>query len=133
MNEVLVSIASIIVVFCLLAGGIWIGLSLLAVAIVGMFLFTTRPIGDPMAMVVWDHSASWTLTALPLFIWMGEILLRTRVTKSMFSGLMPWVNWLPGRLLHVNTIGERVLASPALVGGRWYMRTDQHLMAVGSA
>jgi tripartite ATP-independent transporter DctM subunit len=70
-----------------------------------MFLFTTRPVGDPMAVVIWDHASSWTLTALPLFIWMGEILLRTRVTRSMFSGLVPWVNWLPGRLLHVNTVG----------------------------
>ncbi|KZD07523.1 TRAP transporter large permease [Oceanibaculum pacificum] len=111
MENALVSVSLILFLLMLLAGGIWIGLSLLGVAIAGMFFFSTRPIGDPMAIVIWDHAASWTLTALPLFIWMGEILLRTKVTKSMFSGLTPWVNWMPGRLLHVNTVGCTIFAA----------------------
>lgn len=111
MSELVVSVTMILVLFLLLAGGLWVAMSLLGVAIAGMYFFTSQPIGDPMALVIWDHASNWTLTALPLFIWMGEVLLRTHVTKTMFSGLAPWVNALPGRLLHVNTIGCAIFAA----------------------
>lgn len=111
MGDLLTSLILILLLFLLLAGGIWTGLSLLGMAAVGMLLFTSRPIGDPMALTIWDHLSSWTLTALPLFIWMGEVLLRTRMTTRMFSGLSPWVNWIPGRLLHVNTAGCALFAA----------------------
>ncbi len=74
------------VLFLLLGTGVWVGLALLGVAWVGMELFTTRPVGDAMATIVWTASSSWTLTALPLFIWMGEILYRTRLSEDMFRG-----------------------------------------------
>jgi C4-dicarboxylate transporter, DctM subunit len=74
-------------------------------------LFTTRPVGDAMAVTVWGSASSWTLTALPLFIWMGEILFRTKLSEDMFKGLAPWVNWLPGRLLHTNIIGCTIFAA----------------------
>jgi tripartite ATP-independent transporter DctM subunit len=97
--------------FLLLGTGVWIGLALVGVAFIGMELFTTRPVGDAMAVTIWGTSSSWTLTALPLFIWMGEILFRTRLSEDMFRGLAPWMENLPGRLLHTNIIGCAIFAA----------------------
>jgi C4-dicarboxylate transporter, DctM subunit len=90
---------------------VWIGLTLAGVAWLGMQLFSSRPAGDAMAITVWGAASSWTLTALPLFVWMGEILFRTRLSESMFKGLAPWVERLPGRLLHTNVIGCTIFAA----------------------
>jgi C4-dicarboxylate transporter, DctM subunit len=81
------------------------------VAWVGMELFTNRPAGDAMITTIWTASSSWALTALPLFIWMGEILFRTRLSDDMFKGLAPWMSRLPGRLLHTNIVGCTVFAA----------------------
>jgi tripartite ATP-independent transporter DctM subunit len=94
-----------------LGGGVWIGLALLGTALLGMELFTLRPAGDAMATTIWSSSSSWTLTALPLFIWMGEILFRTRLSADMFEGLAPWLGRLPGRLLHTNIVGCTIFAA----------------------
>lgn len=99
------------VLFLLLGSGVWVGLALLGVAWVGVELFTSRPAGDAMATIVWTASSSWTLTALPLFIWMGEILYRTRLSEDMFRGLGPWMASLPGGLLHTNVVGCTVFAA----------------------
>src|SRR5438105_7362840 len=101
----------IVLLFALLASGLWIGLSLLGVAWIGMQLFSSRPAGDAMAVTIWGSLSSWTLTALPLFIWMGEILFRTRLSEDMFKGLAPWMNRLPGRLLHTNIVGCAIFAA----------------------
>ncbi|MCC2676638.1 MAG: dctQ, partial [Ramlibacter sp.] len=85
--------------------------TLAGVAWIGMQLFSSRPAGDAMAVTVWGAASSWTLTALPLFIWMGEILFRTKLSESMFRGLAPWVSRLPGRLLHTNVIGCTIFAA----------------------
>jgi tripartite ATP-independent transporter DctM subunit len=97
--------------FVLLALGVWIGPALIAVGIVGMQLFSSAPGGSILATTSWASSASWTMTALPLFIWMGEILFRTRLSDDMFAGLAPWVERLPGRLLHANVIGCGIFAA----------------------
>ncbi len=97
--------------FLLLGTGIWVGLALLGVALVGMDLFTARPAGDAMITTIWTLSSSWSLTALPLFIWMGEILYRTRLSQDMFRGLAPWMDGLPGRLLHTNIVGCTIFAA----------------------
>ncbi len=99
------------VLFLLLGSGVWVALALLGVAFVGMELFTDRPAGDAMITTIWTSSSSWTLTALPLFIWMGEILFRTRLSEDMFRGLAPWVAKLPGGLLHTNVIGCTIFAA----------------------
>lgn len=99
------------VLFLLLGTGVWIGLALLGVAYVGMELFTLRPVGDAMMTVIWRSSSSWSLTALPMFIWMGEILFRTRLSEDMFKGLAPWMAKLPGGLLHTNVVGCTVFAA----------------------
>jgi C4-dicarboxylate transporter DctM subunit len=99
------------VLFLLLGSGVWVGLALMGVAFVGMELFTSRPPGDAMITTIWTASSSWTLTALPLFIWMGEILYRTRLSEDMFRGLAPWMARLPGGLMHTNIIGCTVFAA----------------------
>jgi tripartite ATP-independent transporter DctM subunit len=88
-----------------------VGIALLGVAFVGMELFTTRPVGDTMITTIWTSSSSWTLTALPLFIWMGEILYRTRLSEDMFKGLAPWMARLPGGLIHTNIVGCTIFAA----------------------
>ena len=109
--DLLITALLIVVLFALLAGGVWIGLTLAGVAWVAMELFSSRPAGDAMAVTIWGASSSWTLTALPLFVWMGEILFRTRLSQDMFKGLAPWVERLPGRLLHTNVIGCAIFAA----------------------
>ena len=99
------------VLFLLLGTGVWVGLALLGVAWVGMELFTLRPAGDAMMTTIWRSASSWSLTALPLFIWMGEILFRTRLSEDMFKGLSPWMARLPGGLLHTNVVGCTVFAA----------------------
>lgn len=111
MSEIAASATLLAVLFALLAGGVWVGLTLAGVAWFGMALFTARAAGDAMAVTIWGSSSSWTLTALPLFIWMGEILYRTNLSANMFRGLAPWVNKLPGRLLHANVAGCTIFAA----------------------
>jgi tripartite ATP-independent transporter DctM subunit len=111
MEEALLTVVFMAVLFFLLGTGVWVGLALLGVALTGMALFTTRPAGDAMVTTIWTASSSWTLTALPLFIWMGEILFRTRLSEDLFKGLAPWMARLPGGLLHVNVAGCALFAA----------------------
>jgi C4-dicarboxylate transporter DctM subunit len=111
MNDLAITALLIATLFLILGSGVWIGLTLSGVAWVAMQLFSSRPAGDAMAVTIWGSSSSWTLTALPLFIWMGEILFRTRLSQDMFRGLAPWMQRLPGRLLHVNVVGCAIFAA----------------------
>jgi tripartite ATP-independent transporter DctM subunit len=111
MGELQLIAIFLFVLFLFLGTGIWVGLALLGVAFVGMELFTSRPVGDTMITTIWSASSSWTLTALPLFIWMGEILYRTRLSEDMFKGLSPWLGRLPGGLVHTNIVGCTVFAA----------------------
>jgi len=111
MGDFGISLLLIAALFVILASGVWIGLTLAGVAWIGMQLFSSRAAGDAMAVTIWGSSSSWTLTALPLFVWMGEILFRTRLSQDMFRGLAPWMQSLPGRLLHVNVAGCAIFAA----------------------
>jgi tripartite ATP-independent transporter DctM subunit len=110
----LVEISLLLLLFLgiLLGGGVWIALALMATGYVGMqFVGGGIPSGPVLATTIWGNSASWTLAALPLFIWMGEILFRTRLSEEMFRGLAPWLNWVPGRLMHVNVLACGIFGS----------------------
>jgi C4-dicarboxylate transporter, DctM subunit len=109
--DALITTLLIVALFALLGSGVWIGLALAGVAWIGMTLFSSRPAGDAMAVTIWGTASSWTLTALPLFVWMGEILFRTRLSEDMFKGLAPWLERVPGRLLHTNIIGCTIFAA----------------------
>ena len=97
--------------FLFLGSGLWISLSLLGVGWIGLTFFSSVPVEKSLATSIWQTNASWSLAALPLFIWMGEILFRARLSEILFRGLAPWLNWLPGRLLHVNVVGCGVFAA----------------------
>ena len=111
MTEIFLTIFFISVLLFFLGTGIWVALSMIGVSAIGMMLFTSRPVGDAMATTIWGTSSSWTLTALPLFVWMGEILFRTKLSENLFKGLSPWMQKLPGGLIHVNVVGCALFAA----------------------
>jgi len=112
MDLITISILITFVLVVLLGSGVWIGVSLLACGWIGMqFAAGGIPAGTVLATKIWGNAASWELAALPLFIWMGEILFRTRLSEDMFRGLAPWLRRIPGRLLHVNVLGCGIFGS----------------------
>ena len=111
MIEVYLTIFFISLLLIFLGSGVWVGISMIGVSTIAMTLFTSRPVGDAMATTIWGTSSSWTLTALPLFVWMGEILFRTKLSENLFRGLSPWLSKLPGGLIHVNILGCAIFAA----------------------
>ncbi|MEP3334381.1 TRAP transporter large permease subunit [Sedimentitalea sp.] len=111
MDAIAIAPVLLVVLFAFLGLGVWVAISLLAVGFVALAGFTNTPPGLILANQVWSNMASWTLTALPLFIWMGEILFRSRVSSDLFKGLSPWLHWFPGQLLHVNVVGSGIFAA----------------------
>jgi tripartite ATP-independent transporter DctM subunit len=111
MDIFLQSAVLVVTLLVLLGLGIWVGVALMASGVVIFLMFTSTPVDAILGTTMWAHSASWTLTALPLFIWMGEILYRTRLAEDLFSGLAPWVGRLPGGLAHVNVVGCGIFAA----------------------
>ncbi len=111
MEKLYMAFFLLVVMLALLGSGIWVPLSLIGVALLGMTLFTGAPPGMVMAHSIWGAADSWALTALPLFVWMAEILFRTRLADDMFTGLAPWLQRLPGRLMHVNILGCGLFAA----------------------
>ena len=104
MSTLLIAAVLMALLLLLLAGGVWIAVALGAVGWAGLFFFTSTPPDINLFQAYWGSSATWTIAALPLFIWMGEILFRTKLSEEMFAGLAPWLDWLPGRLMHVNIL-----------------------------
>ena len=111
MTEVYLTIFFIGVLLFFLGSGIWVGISMIGVSTIGMIMFTSRPVGDAMATTMWSMASSWSLTALPLFVWMGEILFRTKLSENLFKGLSPLLSKLPGGLIHVNILGCAIFAA----------------------
>ena len=99
-----VAFALLLVLGVALVLGVWVGLALVLSGIAAMYFVANVPMTAVMATTIWSASASWTLAALPLFVWMGEILFRTRLSEELFRGLAPWVGRLPGGLVHVNVL-----------------------------
>lgn len=111
MSDPMIALTLLGVLIALLAAGVWVAVSLTLVGLIGLVFFSNAPSGLILAATFWAHSYSWALTALPLFILMGEILLRSRMSDDMFTGLVPWLSRMPGRLLHVNIFGCAIFAA----------------------
>ncbi|MEE9590558.1 MAG: TRAP transporter large permease subunit [Hyphomicrobiaceae bacterium] len=111
MEQIAAGLVLVATLFILLGSGLWVAFSLLGVGLVGMLVFSDAPAGQVLATTAWGASNSWALAALPLFIWMGEILFRSRLSDDLFSGLAPWLNRLPGSLFHVNIVGCGIFAA----------------------
>ena len=101
----------LVLMFFLLASGVWIAPTLMAVAAVAIDLVAGRPAGASIATTAWSTSSSWTLTALPMFIWMGDILFQSRLSEDLFKGLSPLMRGVPGGLLHTNVLGCTLVAA----------------------
>lgn len=101
----------LVVMLVLLAGGLWISMTLATVGWIGQAFFSHTEPGKNLFSTFWESNASWELAALPLFIWMGEILFRTKLSEEMFEGLRPWLNRIPGRLMHTTILGCGVFGS----------------------
>ncbi len=111
MSVVELALLLILLLFFILGSGVWIALALAATGLVAVMTKIATPPGQVLATSMWSASNSWDLTALPMFIWMGEILYRTKLSEDMFEGLAPWLQRLPGRLLHVNVVGCGIFAA----------------------
>ena len=111
MDITLVALLLLILLLVLLCSGLWIGLGILCTGMIAIAMFSSAPVWQVTVTTIWGDSAEWSLTALPMFIWMGEILFRTRISESLFNGLAPWLTRIPGRLLHVNVIGCALFGS----------------------
>ncbi|MCY0096046.1 TRAP transporter large permease [Hoeflea ulvae] len=111
MSDIVTIILLFVTLLILLGAGVWVAFALMVTGALGMWLLSNAPIGPIIATTLWGHSTSWALAALPMFILMGEILLRSRLSQDMFTGLSPWLKRLPGRLLHVNIFGCAIFAA----------------------
>jgi tripartite ATP-independent transporter DctM subunit len=104
MSTLTIALVLLALLLILLIAGVWIAIALAAVAWFGLQFFTSTPPEVNLFQSFWGSNANWTIAALPLFVWMGEILYRTKLSDEMFDGLSPWLGWLPGRLMHVNVL-----------------------------
>lgn len=113
MEAILPGLAVLVTLLALLAGGLWVAISLLVAGLITLGLFSDAPIGQVLATAGWSAANGWALAALPLFVWMGEILFRSRLAEDMFEGLSPWLERLPGGLVHINVLGSGLFAATA--------------------
>jgi tripartite ATP-independent transporter DctM subunit len=99
------------VVLAGLASSLWIGFSLMGAGVLSLAWFRDLPIDRVLAGDLWGRLNADELVTLPLFILMGDILYHTRLSESLFRGLAPLVQRLPGGLLHVNVLGCTLFAA----------------------
>lgn len=111
MDMIWMSVALLLALLALLGAGLWVAFSLTAIGCVALYFLSNIPIGDSLATAFYSASVSWELAALPMFIWMGEVLFRSRLSEEMFTGIAPWVGKIPGRLLHTNIVGCGIFAA----------------------
>ncbi len=111
MSEVIFSLILVFSLIGALALGVWVSVALFLTGIVGILLFSNAPLSNVLATNVWSSSSEWSLAALPLFIWMGEILFRSRIAGDLFNGLAPWMRRLPGGLSHVGIVASGIFAA----------------------
>ncbi|MBF6617652.1 TRAP transporter large permease [Pollutimonas thiosulfatoxidans] len=111
MSDAVMSFIFVAVLIGSLALGLWVSIALFVTGLVGIVLFSNAPLLSVLATNMWSTSAEWSLAALPLFIWMGEILFRSRMSKDLFSGLAPWMRSLPGGLGHVGVLASGLFAA----------------------
>ncbi|MFC0278272.1 TRAP transporter large permease [Falsigemmobacter intermedius] len=111
MSDTLLSLILVGTLIASLALGVWVSMALFITGLIGMVLFSNAPLGSVLATNLWTSSSEWSLAALPLFIWMGEILLRSRVSRDLFEGLSPWLRSLPGGLAHTGIMASGIFAA----------------------
>lgn len=111
MSVGIVSLSLLGLLFLFLGSTVWVGVSLFIVGIISILLFTNNPPLTILSNILWNNTNSATMMALPLFILMGEILVRSKLSENLFKGLAPWMNFLPGRLLHINIVASGLFSA----------------------
>lgn len=111
MDLAVVSLTILVLLIFLLGSTVWVGISLFIVGISSFMLFTGNPPMKILSNILWNNTHNSTMMALPLFIFMGEILFRSKISENLFKGLSPWMSFLPGRLVHVNIIASSLFAA----------------------
>ncbi|AKO52201.1 C4-dicarboxylate ABC transporter permease [Marinobacter psychrophilus] len=111
MEMIWMSLLLLVLLLALLGAGLWVAFSLTAIGCISLYFFSNVPVGDSLSTAFYSASVSWELAALPMFIWMGEVLFRSRLSEEMFSGIAPWVGKVPGKLLHTNILGCGIFAA----------------------
>lgn len=111
MDMIWMSLALLVGLLVLLGAGLWVAFALTATGLAALYFLSSIPVGDSLATSFYGASVSWELAALPMFVWMGEVLFRSRLSEQMFAGIAPWVGRIPGRLLHTNIIGCGIFAA----------------------
>lgn len=111
MEMIWMSLLLLVLLLALLGAGLWVAFSLTAIGCISLYFFSNVPVGDSLSTAFYSASVSWELAALPMFIWMGEVLFRSRLSEEMFSGISPWVGKVPGKLLHTNILGCGIFAA----------------------
>lgn len=111
MDLLTVSLTLSVILVILLGSTVWIGISLFVVGLAGLMIFTSLPATTILANIAWNNTSGSTMLALPLFIFMGEILFRSKISENLFKGLAPWMDPVPGRLLHVNIFASALFAA----------------------
>lgn len=111
MEMIWMSLLLLVLLLALLGAGLWVAFSLTAIGCISLYFFSNVPVGGSLSTAFYSASVSWELAALPMFIWMGEVLFRSRLSEEMFSGIAPWVGKVPGKLLHTNILGCGIFAA----------------------
>ncbi|MEQ8443027.1 MAG: TRAP transporter large permease subunit [Alphaproteobacteria bacterium] len=114
MEALLAGLTVLILILLFLGSGVWVFVGLLLVSTTGLILvndFSGARIGSILGKILFRSASSWELAAIPLFIWMGEMILRTNISDRLFRGLTPFVAKVPGGLIHTNVAGSTLFAA----------------------
>jgi tripartite ATP-independent transporter DctM subunit len=74
-------------------------------------LYASMPLHRAMGEIIWNSSSEYILIAIPLFVMLGEILLRSGIAERVYNGIAQWLSWLPGGLMHANIGASAMFAA----------------------
>jgi tripartite ATP-independent transporter DctM subunit len=73
--------------------------------------FSSMPLHRAMGEIIWNSSSEYILIAIPMFVMLGEILLRAGIAERVYNAIAQWLSWLPGGLMHANIGASAMFAA----------------------
>lgn len=108
------ALAAVLVAFvAFFAGGIYVGAALAMLALLAGFGLSDRPFWNFIGEMIWAPSTNFVLVSVPLFLLMGEVMLRAGLSERLYRALNVWMGRLPGGLLHTNIVACGVFSAVA--------------------